>query len=49
MKRSKWDFCRPFKEFGFQCMYNEKVFEGLKQGITSVLRLQNIISTAIYG
>lgn len=45
LRWSRQGFCRPCKEFGFYCRYNEKVFEGLKHGITSVSCFQNIIPT----
>lgn len=47
LRRSRQSFCRPYEEFGFYCRYNEKVFEGLKQGITSVSCFQNIIPTVM--
>lgn len=39
MRGGRQGFCRPFKEFGFYRIYS--VFEGLKQGITSVSCLQD--------
>lgn len=48
MKWSRQGFCRPCKELGFYCIYNEKAFKSFKQEITPVSCLWDIIPTAVW-